>query len=77
LFVRWAGGYDQAVELQSVLNGMVKGKFNILILEPVEGFQGVKEMNWGIERVCAVTVPNLPYDNSTWDYVLNGIALTN
>lgn len=77
LFVRWAGGYDQAVELQSVLNGIVKGKYNILILEPVEGFQGVKEMNWGIERVCALIVPNLPYDHSTWEYVLNGIILNN
>jgi hypothetical protein len=77
LFVRWAGNYEQAVELQSVLAGIVKGKFTILILEPLEGLQGVNEMKWGIDRVCAVTVPNLPYDNSTWDYVLNGIALKN
>jgi hypothetical protein len=76
LFVRWAGSYAQAVELQSVLTGIVKGKFNILILEPVEGLQDVNEIKWGIDRVCAVTVPNLPYDNSTWDYVLNGITLT-
>jgi hypothetical protein len=77
LFVRWAGSYEQAVELYSVLSGMVKGQFKILILVPVEGFQGVKDLNWNLNQVCAVTVPNLPYDDSTWNYVLNGITLTN
>jgi len=77
LFVRWAASYDQAVELQSILSGIVKGHFNILILYPVEGFQGVSDMNWGIEKVCSVKVPNIPFDDTTWDYVLNGITLTN
>jgi hypothetical protein len=77
LFVRWAGSYNQAVELQSVLSKIVKGQFTILILYPVPDSQNISEMNWGIDRVCAVEVPNKPFDNSTWDYVLNGITLTN
>lgn len=77
LFVRWAGSYEQAAELHSVLSGIVKGQFKVLILEPVEGFKGVMELNWNLNQVCAVRVPNLPYDNSTWDYVLNGITFKN
>jgi len=77
LFVRWAASYDQAVELQSVLSQLVKGQFNILILHPIEGSQGISTMNWGINRVCSVKVPNDPNNNETWDYVLNGVTLTN
>jgi hypothetical protein len=74
LFVRWAGSYEQAMELNSVLSGIVKGQFKILILVPTEGFHSVKELNWNINQVCPVSVPNLPYDDSTWNYVLNGIT---
>ena len=73
LFVRWAASYDQAVELQSVLSKMVKGEFKILILQP--GVQDKRELDWGIERVCAIEVLDIPFDNSTWEYVLNGITL--
>jgi hypothetical protein len=77
LFVRWAGSYNQTVELKSVLSEIIKGQFTILILYPVDGLQNISDMRWGIDRVCTVGVPNLPFDNSTWDYVLKGITLTN
>lgn len=79
LFVRWASNhdqYDQVVELQSILSGITKGKFNILILHPVEGLQNISEMNLGIDGVCSVQVPSDFTSNSTWDYILNGITLT-
>lgn len=75
LFVRWGASYSQAVELQSVLSKIVKGQFTILILCPVNDLQNISEVNWGIDRVCAVTVPDKPFDNSTWEYVLNGITI--
>lgn len=77
LFVRWAGCYDDVVELQSVLSKMIKNKFNILILVPSDTLQGVAEINWGLDRVCSIMVPNRSADNSIWDYLLNGITLTN
>jgi hypothetical protein len=77
LFVRWKASYDEAIELQSVLSEIVNGHFNILILHPVDGSQGVSEMNWGLDKVCSVKVPNDTNDNSTWDFVLNGITLNN
>jgi len=76
LFIRWAATYEQAVELQSTLEGIVKGQFNILILCPEEGFKGVSEIDWGLDKVCAVKVPRIPNDPETWNYVLEGITLT-
>jgi hypothetical protein len=77
LFVRWAADYDEVVDLQSTLSQMTKGRFNVLILNPVEDLQEISEVNWELDRVCAVNVPNDPNSNSTWDYVLNGVTLTN
>lgn len=77
LFVRWAASYDQAVELKSVLSDIVKGQFNILILYPVDGLEEIIELDWGIDRVCSLKVPNIPFDNSTWDYALQGITINN
>ena len=71
-----AATYEQAVELQSTLEGIVKGQFNILILCPEEGFNGVSEIDWGLDKVCAVKVPRIPNDPGTWNYVLEGITLT-
>lgn len=76
LFIRWSASYEQTTELISVLSEITQAEFNILILNPVEGIQNVIEVDWGLNNVCSVNVPNLPFDNSTWDYVLNGIKLT-
>ncbi|MCM3796891.1 MULTISPECIES: DUF1796 family putative cysteine peptidase [Priestia] len=76
LFIRWAATYEQTLELQAILEQIVKGNFNILILCPEEGFNGVSEINWEIDKVCAVKVPRLPNDLETWNYVLEGITLS-
>lgn len=79
LFVRWGEvTVNEALELQSVLNGMVNGKFNILFIQPVNGLEVVNEVDWGINGICTVQFPLNSIDaHWTWDYVLNGITLTN
>lgn len=77
LFVRWGAKYDEAVELQSILSHVVKGHFNVLILNPEEDLKKIAELDWGLDRTCVVNVPNDPNSNSTWDYVLSGVTLTN
>ncbi|MEH7070832.1 DUF1796 family putative cysteine peptidase, partial [Priestia megaterium] len=77
LFVRWVANYQEAVELESTLSQITRGSFKVLILNPVEGLQGVSEINWGLSRTCVVNVPIDPNSNVTWDYVLNGVTLTN
>jgi len=75
LFVRWAGSYEEAAELQETVKKMTRGKFSILLLCPEDGFQGVEELNWDLKHVCALKVPNIPFDDDTWRYVLSGITL--
>ncbi|RAS73721.1 peptidase [Priestia endophytica] len=77
LFVRWVANYNEAVELQSILSHMVKGRFNVLILNPVEYLEEITEVDWGLDRTCVVNVPSDPNSDSTWDHVLNGVTLTN
>src|SRR6478735_2761386 len=77
LFVRWVANYQEAVELESTLSQITRGSFKVLILNPVEGLQGVSEVDWGLSRTCVVNVHNDPNSNVTWDYVLNGVTLTN
>ncbi|MED3728232.1 DUF1796 family putative cysteine peptidase [Priestia filamentosa] len=77
LFVRWVANYDEAVELQSILSHMVKGRFNVLILNPVEDLEEITEVDWELDRTCVVNVPSDPNSDSTWDHVLNGVTLTN
>ncbi|MFE7084129.1 DUF1796 family putative cysteine peptidase [Priestia megaterium] len=75
LFIRWAATYEEAVELQAILRGIVKGQFNILVLCPEEGFEGISEIDWVINNICAVTVPKIPNDPTTWNFVLKDITL--
>jgi len=77
LFVRWVDNYQEAVELESTLSILTKRSFKVLILNPIEGLQGINEVDWGLSRTCVVNVPNDPNSNVTWDYVLNGVTLTN
>ncbi|GAB1786313.1 hypothetical protein PMEGAPL128_54280 [Priestia megaterium] len=58
------------------MEGIVTGQFNILILCPKEGFKGVSEIDWELDKVCAVKVTRIPNDPGTWNYVLEGIILT-
>ncbi|PFK70309.1 peptidase, partial [Priestia megaterium] len=73
----WVASYQESVELESTLSRITKGNFKVLILNPVEGLQGISEVDWGLSRTCVVNVPNDPNSNVTWDYVLNGVTLTN
>ncbi|MNH90796.1 hypothetical protein D3C73_433410 [compost metagenome] len=76
LFIRWAAKYEEVVELKLVLSEMTKGQFHILVLCPEDGLQSVEEMEWGIDQVCSIKVPNLSSDTITWDYALDGITLS-
>ncbi|MFP3125386.1 papain-like cysteine peptidase [Ectobacillus funiculus] len=76
LFVRWFANYHQAAELQSALYKITNGLFHIVIINPVEGLPNVSEVDWGLDRVCSVQVPNRIHDTTIWDYILKGVTLT-
>lgn len=75
LLVRWFGDYEGAVELEKVLKGFVTGDFRVLLLYPVNGLTEIREVDWGLDHVCVVEVPNEPTNQRIWDYVLSGITL--
>lgn len=79
LFIRTEAGYEETIELKSVLSQITNSRFNILAVNLVMGLQNVVEKNWGIEGVCSVECPHRQDvwygDNSAWDYILGGIKL--
>lgn len=76
LFVRWAGDYAEAYELQSVLSGIVRGSYGVLLLRPEAGAAEITELPWGLRNVCALEVPDDPNDNDIWDYAFEGISIS-
>lgn len=80
LFVRCNASESEAAELQSVLSGLTKGRFHILIVNPVEGLQEVREKNWALDRVACVEIPFVQSDQTQWrqqdwDYILKGVRV--
>lgn len=80
LFVRYNTSKSEAAELRSILSGLTKGKFHILVVNPVEDLQTVKEINWDLEGVVCMEIPYLPTDKTQWnsqdwDFILNGITV--
>lgn len=75
LFVRWAARYEEVIELRTVLSQLTASRFEILVLCPTDGVEGVVEANWEIDKVCAVKVPNRPADLAIWDHVLKGVTV--
>lgn len=78
LFIRWSASYEQAVELQSILSDLLKpNEFIILILIPVRESTSVQELNWNINDICVLEVPEDMNDYDSWDYILKDIHVTN
>ena len=82
LFIRYeseTANYEDIIELQSILSQLTTGKFNLLIMQPVDGgLTGVRDMNWPHDGICFVHVPRSnPSDKAIWDHVLQGLTLTN
>ncbi|WP_328243361.1 hypothetical protein [Priestia megaterium] len=49
-----------------------------MLLQPTEGLKNVIDMHWTIDGVCSVQVPmDDPNNELVWDYVLNGVSLSN
>ncbi|AOZ93917.1 DUF1796 family putative cysteine peptidase [Paenibacillus crassostreae] len=75
LFVRTEGNLQEVYDLQMVLAGLVKHDFRILVINhaPVDG---IVELNWPIEKVCAVQFPDgekWAGNDELWKTMLKGI----
>jgi len=68
LFVRMQGTFEEAKELQSILYDMVKHEFKILLVNPT-GVEQLIELDWPLEKVCAVEVPSKDIWGGNSDYL--------
>lgn len=85
LFIRWSAidiDEDQlkkeAAELEMLLSNCVKGNFNILMIYPTDKEEQLTEVDWGMNHVCVIYVPEKTdpiTDDDNWDRLLNGISI--
>ena len=77
LFVRTEGNFEDAVELQKILEKLVKHDFTVLLINHTE-VEGIVETNWPLENVCSIEFPNIEKwegNNDLWERVLDGVIL--
>ncbi|WP_379134201.1 DUF1796 family putative cysteine peptidase [Paenibacillus sp. sgz500958] len=78
LFIRTEATIHETAELLTVLDSMVQGEFNLLVINhaPVPG---IVETPWPFHNVCALQIPNVPdmfHDNDyIWRGLLNAFTL--
>jgi len=58
LFVRTEGSREEAAELQTILSGLVRHDFNVLVINHTAA-PGLIEEEWSLDKVCAVQLPAL------------------
>lgn len=75
LFIRWATNFKDALAFHNHVSSIAKHKFSILILNPSDDATSISELDWGINNLCVVQVPNRIDDNKIWDFVYEGISL--
>ncbi|MGE7758505.1 DUF1796 family putative cysteine peptidase [Peribacillus sp. NPDC097895] len=76
LFVRWSTYDDQAYLFQQAMQDMLKEKvFNVLILIPSDEATSISELEWNLENVCVLEVPNRIWDEDIWNHAFSGIQL--
>jgi hypothetical protein len=76
LFVRTEATLEEATELESVLSGLVKHDFRVLVINHAE-VGALTEQHWPLERVCAVQLPGWDKWNQNdleWTALLQGVV---
>lgn len=78
LFVRTEGSFEEVLELESILSGMVKNDFRILLVNH-SNVNSMVEKHWPLEKVCVVELPNQDKWNANdhyWKMMLDGVHLS-
>ncbi|WP_191560588.1 DUF1796 family putative cysteine peptidase [Metabacillus idriensis] len=77
LFVRTEGSFEDTLELHSVLSGLVKNEFRILIVNHTNVTQMVVK-DWPIEGVTVVDLPDKEKwseNDHYWESILEGVQI--
>lgn len=80
LFVRLHGSLEEASELQTVLSSLVVNDFRVLLVNYTK-VTGMVELDWPLEKVCAVELPEFDMygggRDPNWNPLLEGIQFMN
>jgi hypothetical protein len=77
LFIRTEGDLEEARELQTILSGIIKHDFRVLLVKH-SNVEGIIELDWPLKKVCAIELPNVEKWNGNdyyWQAILEGIHL--
>jgi hypothetical protein len=77
LFVRTEGDQEDAAELESVLSGLVKNDFRVLIVNHTDVGRLVEDP-WPLDKVCAVQMPaenKWTGNDHLWKKLLDGVHI--
>lgn len=79
LFIRMGASYEEITNLVSILKDLVKKEFTLLVIN-LSTNKYIAEHDWGIKNVCTVEIEDTLSTrwegcDSTWDQLLQGIAL--
>ncbi|MEH7125652.1 DUF1796 family putative cysteine peptidase [Bacillus sp. JJ1503] len=78
LFIRLGGSYDEAVELQRVLDSLVKHNYCVLLISDSDSSTMIEE-NWGLDHICVLNchISKIMWDNyELWSSLLSGIGIS-
>jgi Putative papain-like cysteine peptidase (DUF1796) len=79
LFIRTEGSFEEVLELESVLEKMVKNQFAILLVNHTSTTKLI-EKDWPVQRICAIELPNAEKwegNNDIWQEIFKNITITN
>jgi hypothetical protein len=62
LFIRTEGTFEEIKELETILSGMVKNDFRLLVVNDTK-VNVMIEQNWNLEKVTVLELP----DDEKWD----------
>lgn len=77
LFIRTEASLEDAKALERVLSGLVANDFRLLVVNHL-GVSGMVELNWPLQRVCALAFPNQEIwdgNDALWTQVFRHIQL--
>ncbi|WP_183600385.1 DUF1796 family putative cysteine peptidase [Paenibacillus phyllosphaerae] len=77
LFIRTEATYEETVQLQAVLSGLVAHDYRLLVINH-KNVQGIVEQEWGIDNVISLEFPDEEIwegNDALWTAIFSGITL--
>lgn len=77
LFIRTEGTLEQTAQLESVLRGLVKHDFKVLLVQHNAAIRNIVENDWPLQKVISIQMPDQDRwegNHALWARILQGVA---